>query len=85
MGRVFEVTIFSKKGCHLCEAVEEEVRSVEDTSISLTVVDIEGDPTLQAGYLTRVPVVTVGGKEVLDANMMDVGGRWRKTLAGAFA
>lgn len=81
MGKALDVVVYSRKGCHLCEEVEREVRSKEGAMVSLTVVDIDGGRLLQARYLTRVPVVTVGGREVFEGKMMDVGGRWRKKLA----
>lgn len=78
------MVIYGKEGCHLCEAVEAEVRS-KGTGIALTVVDVERDATLQSRYLIRVPVVTVGGKEVFEANMMDPQGEWRKRLLSLLA
>jgi len=75
-----DVVLFGKEGCHLCEAVESEIRSSGGTKIKLKVVDIEGDPALQSAYWMRVPVVTVAGKEVFEAKMMDLGGRWRSQL-----
>lgn len=85
MGKALEVVIFSRKGCHLCEEVEGEVRSVKGATVDLAVVDIDGDPSLQARYLTRVPVVMVGGREVFEARVMDPAGRWRERLARALA
>lgn len=46
----------------------------------LTVVDIDGDPVLHDRYILRVPVLTVGDKEVFEAKMMDTRGRWKATL-----
>lgn len=83
MEKTFDVVIFSKAGCHLCEQVEGEIRSTKGAQINLKVVDIDQDPSLQARYLTRVPVVTVDGREVFEARMMDADGRWRERLAGA--
>ena len=73
--------VYGKEGCHLCDEVEEAIRSLAGFRGSLTVVDIEKDPALQARYLVRVPVVTVGGKEVFEASMMDLRGLWRKQLS----
>lgn len=62
-GRRFNnVTLYTRSGCHLCDAalaVLEEYRSylppVEE-------VDIDGDPQLQERFDTCVPVVEVDGK-----------------------
>ena len=75
-----EVVVFRKEGCHLCDAVEEEIRSENDIGASLTTVDIDGDAALHDAYWMRVPVVTVGGREVFEAKMMDLEGRWRERL-----
>ena len=75
-----EIVIFVKDGCHLCDAVEAELRSLGGLRDALTIVDIENDPTLRAKYWMRIPVVTVGGREVFEASLMDLEGRWRKRL-----
>lgn len=74
------VVVFGREGCHLCDDVEAEIRSVIEYRDALTVVDIEKDPTLYARYWMRIPVVTVGGREVFEASLMDLEGRWRKRL-----
>lgn len=84
MRKALGVVIFGKTGCHLCEQVEDEVRS-KGPLVELEVVDIDQDPTLQARYLTRVPVVMVEGREVFEAQMMDTGGRWKERLAAALS
>jgi len=72
--------IFRREGCHLCEVVETEIRSMKEVKTSLTVVDIDSDPALHDRYLLRIPIVTVDGREVFEAKMMDPEGRWRKRL-----
>lgn len=72
------VVVYGKDGCHLCDEVEAEIRSLAEFVGSLTVVDIEKDPALQAKYSVKIPVVTVGGREVFEASMMDLKGAWRK-------
>jgi len=85
MDKIREVVIFGRKGCHLCETVEAEIRSIKEIKISLTVVDIDRDPALQAKYLTRVPVVVVGGRETFEAKMMDIEGEWKEKLIATLA
>ena len=74
------MVIFRREGCHLCEAVEAEIRSMKEVKANLTVVDIDSDPALHVRYLLSIPVVAVGGREIFEAKMMDPEGRWRKRL-----
>jgi hypothetical protein len=73
------VVLLSKKGCHLCEAVEAEIR--EMPSLKLKVLDIEADRTLHDKYWMTIPVLRLEGVDIFDARMMDAGGRWKKKLA----
>ncbi len=75
-----DAVIFSREGCHLCEAVEAEIRSMKEVAVNLTVVDIDKDWALHDEYVLRIPVVLVGGKEVFEAKMMDPAGSWRGLL-----
>jgi len=72
--------LFGRKGCHLCEIVEAEIRAIDMIETSLTVVDVDKDRALLEMYLLRIPVVTVAGKEVFEASMMDTNGRWKERL-----
>ena len=81
--RVCEVVVFSKKGCHLCEAVEAEIRSMTFIGASLKVVNIDEDSVLHSRYWLRVPVVRVEGEEIFEARMMDQEGEWKERLARA--
>ena len=80
---VTDVVIYEKDACHLCEAVEAEIRSMETADV--TVIDIESDPALLGRYLVRVPVVTTAGREVFEAKMMDRQGRWKAVLRSLLA
>ena len=76
-----EVVLFSKRGCHLCEAVEAEIRSMAIVGTGLAVVDIDEDSVLHDKYWLRVPVVRVEGEDVFEAKMMDQEGEWKNRLA----
>ncbi len=75
------VVIFGKEGCHLCEEVEEEIRSVN--ALGISVIDIEHDPALHDRYWLRIPVVAIDGIEVFEAKMMDPAGEWKKVIRKA--
>jgi glutaredoxin len=60
------VTLYGKPGCHLCEearAVVDRVRSRRP--FELEEVDITRDPTLEARYRERIPVIAIDGQEAL--------------------
>ncbi len=78
--RAPEVVIFEREGCHLCETVELEIRSMIGTRAGVRHVDIDKDRTLHDRYWLRIPVVTIDGEEVLEAEMMDPDGSWREFL-----
>jgi glutaredoxin len=57
-----EVVVYHAAGCHLCARalqVVEEVRAERD--FDLRVVDIDGDPELEARYREWLPVVEIDG------------------------
>jgi hypothetical protein len=78
------VVLYRKEGCHLCDAVEAETRAL-GVAENMTIVDIDRDPALQVAYLLSVPVVTVGGRVVFEAKMMDRGGKWKERLSSLLA
>jgi hypothetical protein len=50
--------LYTRAGCCLCEGLEERLRAL-DPSPPLELVDVDGDPALQARYGLRVPVLAV--------------------------
>jgi len=51
--------LYSKPGCHLCEGLEEKLRSVETIEISLDVRDITQDDEAFQAYQYEIPVLYV--------------------------
>jgi len=45
------------------------------------VVYIDENPVLHDQYWLRVPVVQIEGRDVFEANMIDLEGEWKKKLA----
>ena len=68
-----------KTDCHLCELVEAELRSTR-VAFELTTVNIETNRETYDKYWMKIPVVTIGGREVFEARMMDWHGEWRRLL-----
>jgi glutaredoxin len=61
------LTLYGKPGCHLCDearAVVDDVRSRHQ--FELEEIDITRDPTLEAVYRERIPVVAIDGQEALE-------------------
>lgn len=59
-----EVVVYSREGCHLCEAAEQIIEQVcSDTGNSWHRVDIDADPDLVERFSDQVPVTFVYGKQ----------------------
>ena len=59
-----EVTLYTRKGCHLCETAKENLlRARRQANFDLHEIDIDGDPDLLALYNEEVPVITINGKK----------------------
>ncbi len=50
--------LYTRAGCCLCEGLEERLRELE-LAEPLRLVDVDGDPALQARYGLSVPVLAV--------------------------
>ena len=58
------MTIYSRKGCHLCERAESIVAQARNKiPFDLEIVDIDSDPMLKQSYNEKVPVVAIDGRE----------------------
>jgi glutaredoxin len=58
------VTLYSRKGCHLCDVAKgvlEQVRT--EREFELVILDIDTDAGLVALYDTEVPVVAIDGRK----------------------
>lgn len=60
------VTLYTRAGCHLCEAAEAVIAELAPGRADVRIVDIDGDPQLRDRYTVRVPVVEVDGVEVAE-------------------
>jgi glutaredoxin len=57
------ITLYRARGCHLCDAAFEVIESVRrEVPFELELVDIAGDPDLEARYRELLPVVEVDGQ-----------------------
>jgi glutaredoxin len=57
------VTLYHADGCHLCERAIEVVEAAHsELGFTLELVDIGGDPELEARYRERLPVIEIDGE-----------------------
>lgn len=55
------VTLYTRKECHLCEQVKEDLLALQaEIPHKLVEIDIESDPALLEKYLVEIPVLEVG-------------------------
>lgn len=75
------VTVYTRRGCHLCAEAEAAVTRLTRGRAQVRLLDIDADPALTERYTVRVPVVEVDGVEVAEYQL-DVG-RLRQALREA--
>ena len=55
------VTLYTRKGCHLCEQARADLDSLQESHPHrLVEIDIDSDPALLKKYLVEIPVIEVG-------------------------
>lgn len=60
-----ELTLMSRGYCHLCYDMEVALRPIaEEFGASVTVLDVDADPALEANYDELVPVLMHGDKQL---------------------
>lgn len=62
---MIHLTIYSKPGCHLCDAMKAVVRRALSSrnGISLEEIDISSDPALLELYEMDIPVLMIDGRK----------------------
>lgn len=61
--KTFEIVLYGRKKCHLCDEVELAVRCLaEQFPLRLQVIDIEADPLLHEEFMLVIPVVSIDGE-----------------------
>jgi len=56
--------VFSRRGCHLCELLLEELVPLVEGRLNIEVCDIDSREDWRDAYDTRVPVVKYDGAEI---------------------
>jgi thiol-disulfide isomerase/thioredoxin len=63
---VIALTIYSRPGCHLCDAMKAVVDRVAQSTgapVAIEAIDISTDPDLESRYGLEIPVLMVNGKK----------------------
>lgn len=60
------VTVYTRRGCHLCAQAEAAVTRLARGRADVRLLDIDEDPALTDRFTVRVPVVEVDGVEVAE-------------------
>jgi len=59
------MTLYSRKGCHLCDVMKAQIETYAGRyPFTLEVIDIDTDETLRAQYDWDVPVLFVDGEKI---------------------
>ena len=62
-----QVTLFSRPGCHLCDAARGVLLAQRDrTPFDLVEVDVSTEDALELEYGIRIPVVLIDGVEAFE-------------------
>jgi thioredoxin reductase (NADPH) len=76
-----ELTLMSRGYCHLCHDMEAALRPLaEEFGASITVLDVDADPGLEARYDELVPVLLHGETELCHYFLNEA--KTREYLAG---
>jgi glutaredoxin len=62
--KALDVTLYSRPGCHLCEAAKSAIDPILlEFGITLREVSIDGDPELTERYGWDIPVLFIGNRK----------------------
>lgn len=66
---MLELLVFSRRGCHLCELMLEELVPLCRDQASIRVLDVDSRADWRQTYGDRVPVLCGGGRELSVARL----------------
>src|SRR2546425_7329731 len=66
----FDVTFYTKAGCHLCEEARDMLEDIAAlTPYELTEIDIRGNPAIFEKYRYRIPVIIIGDETHIEGRI----------------
>jgi len=70
MSGLHQVIVYSRKGCHLCEIVKEQLLKLSRRgTFTWQEVDVDANRDLQREYNDQVPVVFIDGRKAFKYRM----------------
>lgn len=63
------LVLYSRPGCHLCEVMKDQLSAAELPPYTLSEVNIESDPALEAEHGRSIPVLTIGGHKAFKGRL----------------
>ena len=64
-----QAVVYSRRGCHLCEHLIEELLPLLSGRLALEVRDVDTNPDWQARFGERVPVLEIDDRIVCEARL----------------
>ncbi|HXY15098.1 MAG TPA: glutaredoxin family protein [Terriglobales bacterium] len=72
MSELHLVTVYSRKGCHLCEIVKETVEKLHRRGgFAWQDIDVDSDEELRRRFTDEVPVVFIDGRKAFKYRMTE--------------
>lgn len=69
-GSALRVTLYERKGCHLCEVALIQLRALTMMfPFQIDRVNIEGDEELERRFMLEIPVIEINGKIVAQGSI----------------
>jgi len=66
----FEVTFYTKAGCHLCEEALDMLEDIAAlTTYKLTEIDIRSDAAIFEKYRYRIPVIAINNDTIIEGRI----------------
>jgi len=66
----FEVTFYTKAGCHLCEEARDMLEDIAAlTTYVLTEIDIRSNPAFLEKYRYRIPVILINNETLIEGRI----------------
>jgi len=66
----FEVTFYTKAGCHLCEEARDMLEDIAAlTTYELTEIDIRSNPSIFEKYRYRIPVIVINNETFIEGRI----------------
>jgi len=67
VNQLHKITVFSKKGCHICERAVDKLKELSTgVNFKLEIVEITEDRSIFEKYFLKIPVVRLDDKDILE-------------------